>query len=97
MGKRAKRWPVWKIAAATLACGVTSPALFWLATYAEKAIDEQASDPTGRAPILTVSSLVTVAAIGAGIAAVLGFIWLVVRIRDERTPAWKKKIKKRRF
>jgi hypothetical protein len=36
-------------------------------------------------------------AIGAGIAAVLGVIWLVIRIRDDRTPAWKKKIKKRRF
>lgn len=97
MGKRTKRWPIWKIATATAACGLAAPALFLLSRYVEKTIDEPAGGPTGQEPVLTVSSVVIILAMAALVLAVLGVVWLVARIRDARTPAWKKELKRRRF
>jgi hypothetical protein len=97
MGKRTKRWPIWKIATATVACGLACPMLFLLSLYMEKTVDEPSRDPLGRTPVMTVSSVVTVLSMAALILAVLGLVWLIVRIRDARTPAWKKELKRRRF
>ncbi|UCE62251.1 MAG: hypothetical protein JSU63_11165 [Phycisphaerales bacterium] len=97
MTKKAKRWPIWKIAVSTSTCLVVSPLLFWLSGLAEEAIDQQTADPAQGNPVVTVSSLVTMLGMVAAMLGILGIIWLVVRIRDARTPAWKKRAKKERF
>lgn len=97
MGKRTKRWPIWKIATAAGACVLLSPVLFWFSAFLEKALKEEGTDPSGQTPMLTLSSLVMMFGMAVGLLGVLGLIWLVVRIQDARTPAWKKQAKKRRF
>ena len=97
MSKKRKRWPIWKIVSATVACALVCPVLFWLSVLAEKTLDQQSDDPLFRGPTLTLSSLLMMIAIAVGMLAVLGLIWLVYRVHDARIPAWKKKAKKSRF
>ncbi len=97
MTKKVKRWAIWKIAVSTTACLVVSPLLFWLSGLAAEAIDKETVDPTRGSPVVTFSSLFTMLGMVAAMLGILGIVWLVVRIRDARTPAWKKKAKKERF
>ena len=97
MSKKRTRWPIWKIALATVGCAVVSPVLFWLAAFAEKTLGEQSTDPLAQSPVLTLSGLAMMLAIAVGMLGVLGLIWLGARIHDARIPAWKKKAKKSRF
>ena len=97
MSKKRKRWPIWKIVAATLGCAVGSPVLFWLSRLAEKTLDEPSTDPAARGPALTMGSLIMMIAIAVGMLGVLGLIWLGYRIYDAQIPAWKKRAKKSRF
>ena len=66
MSKKRERWPIWKIAAATVGCAVVSPALFWLTALAEKTLGEQSTDPLASSPVLTLSSLIMMLAIAVG-------------------------------
>jgi len=96
MTSPAQRKQTWKIAAATAGCAAACPLLFWLSGIADQKLVKPAS-PTGAPPALNVPSLIMMVAVAAGLFAVLGVFWLVVRIRDARTPAWKKPGRKRRF
>jgi protein-S-isoprenylcysteine O-methyltransferase Ste14 len=97
MKKKAKRWPIWKIAVSATAFLAVSPLLFWLSGLVEEAIDKETADPARGTQIVTFSSLITMLGMVAAMLGILGVAWLVVRIRDARTPAWKKKAKKERF
>ena len=97
MAKRPKRWPMWKIAVAIAVCALVSPLLFWLAALTERDPGDQTTTPLTRAPALTLSSLLMMLGIAVGMLGVLGVIWLVLRFRDSRIPAWKKRIKKKRY
>ena len=46
---------------------------------------------------MSISSVLIMFAAAAALLAILGAIWLVARIRDARTPAWKKGGSKKRF
>jgi hypothetical protein len=95
MSKRIERWPIWKIAAAALGCVVLCPLLFWLSTLAENG-GEQTADPGTPAPVLTLSAMIGMLGLVAGALGILSIVWLAVRIQDARTPAWKKRLKKKR-
>ena len=97
MAKKVKRWAIWKIAVSSAACLVASPLLFWIALLAEEGIDKDTADPTRGSPVINISSLLTMLGMVAAMLGILGIVWLVARIRDARTPAWKKKAKKERF
>lgn len=97
MSKRAKRWPIWKIAVTTVGCALLSAVFFWLSPVANEAVGDHSPDPYSRAPVLTLATLSTMLAVMAAMLTLLGIIWLVARIRDSRIPAWKKRDKKRRF
>ena len=96
MSKRIERWPIWKIAAAALGCVVLCPVLFWLSTLVENGGGGQSVDPNTPAPVLTLSALVGMLGLVAAALAILSIVWLAVRIQDARTPAWKKRLRKKR-
>lgn len=97
MSRRSGRWPIWKIAVATVGCALLCPAFYWLSMLADTSVGQDDAAPSTPAPMYTLSSLIVTLSVGSAIFAVLGVIWLVARIRDARTPTWKKKLKKRRF
>ena len=97
MAKRPKRWSMWKIAVAIALCAVVSPLLFWLSALTETDLGHQTTTPFSRAPALTLASLLMMLGIAVGMLGVLGVIWLLLRFRDSRIPAWKKRIKKERY
>jgi hypothetical protein len=97
MGKKTGRWPIWKIAAATAACAVASPVLFWLAVVTERTVEKQAAVPSDQTAVITPSSFITMLGAAAGMLGVLGVIWLVLRIREARTPVWKRPGRKKRL
>ncbi len=94
--KKSTRWPIWKITAYTAACAVGCPLLFWLSRLVDQA-DKQSTSPGGGSPMLTISSFLMMIGIAIGMLGVLGVIWLFFRIREARTPVWKRKSKKKRF
>ena len=96
MSRKPKRWPIWKIAVTTAVCAVSCPVLFWLSTLAETTGD-QTPDSTARTAVITLPTVVMMFGMIAGMLAVLSLIWLILRIRDARIPAWKKRAKKLRF
>ena len=97
MTRRRTRWPIWKIALSTVACGLASGVLFWLSAFMDQALDERSADPLTRSPVMTVSSFIMMLGMSMGILSVLGLVWLGARIRDARTPVWKKPGKKKRY
>ena len=97
MTRQAQRWQIWKIATATAGCAVLSTVLFWLPTLVGTSGGEQPKDPLTRNPVLTLTSFTVMLAAAAAILSILGLIWLVVRIREARTPVWQRKRKKRRY
>ena len=68
MGRRTKRWPIWKIAACAVGCGLLCPVLFWLSTLVEAGVGAETRDPLSPAPVLTLSSLIVMAAVASAIA-----------------------------
>ncbi len=97
MSKKVKRWAIWQIVAAIVGCAVAAPALFWVSTLLDVDTGEQPADPLAPAPIMTISSLVTMLAMFATLLGILAIVWLVVRIRNDRIPAWEKQARKSRF
>ncbi len=75
----------------TAACAVATVALWWLSLVLEQVGPTPTTDPAGRSPALTPSSFLMMMGTGAGLGTVLTAIWLVVRIRQARTPAWKRR------
>ena len=96
MSKRGKRWPIWKIAVATGACFAGAVALFWLSVIMGKGADEQATDPTGQSALLTFPAFIMILGVAASMLAILCVVWLVLRIREARTPVWERGGKKRK-
>jgi hypothetical protein len=96
MTKRAKRWPIWKIALGTAGCGVGAVLLFWLSLLAERLAPAGSANSNSPAAVFTLPAFVAMMAIAASLLCVLGLIWLILRIRDARIPAWKKRERKKR-
>lgn len=96
MPRSAERWPIWKIATASAGCAAVAAALFWLSRLAEQLGTPTTTGPSTRTPALTLPSFIMMLALMAAILAVLSAVWLGFRIREARTPAWKRSRKKRR-
>jgi hypothetical protein len=96
MAKQRQRWPIWKIAAATLGCGSLAAVLFWLSGLADRPAAGQAADPSTRTPVLTLPAFIMMLGMMSAILGVLGVVWLAFRVREALTPAWKRGGKKRR-
>lgn len=89
MSKRPQRWPIWKISVATAGCAVASGVLFWLSTVVQHVGKAPTTAPAaGGATALP--SFVLMMGVLAAILALLGVLWLVIRIREARTPVWKR-------
>ena len=97
MAKRPKRWPMWKIAVAIAICAVVSPILFWLSALTETGLGDQATTPYEGDSGMNLASLLMMLGLAVGMLGFLGMIWLALRFRDSRIPAWKKNLKKKRF
>ena len=96
MTKRVKRWPIWKIALATVGCWVSAVLLFWLSLLADRIAPAGSADSDSRAAVFTLPAFVSMMGMAASLLGVLGLIWLILRIRDARIPAWKKPGRKKR-
>ena len=96
MKKQAKRWPIWKIAVADVGCAAAAFVLFWLSWWLYGLDAKQASEPYERNPTLSVSNILTAVGILAVALCLLGMVWLIIRIREARTPAWKRPHKRKR-
>lgn len=96
MTRRDKRWPIWKIATGAAALALIAAGLFWGAALASGTIDEQTSNPTQRSPQMTVSSFLLMLALICVILWAILTGWLVLRVREALTPAWKRGGKRRR-
>lgn len=81
----------------TAVCAVLCPVLLWLSTVVDELLSEPSRAPGRRAPAMSVSSVLIMFAAAAALLTVLGAIWLVARLREARTPAWKKRGGKKRF
>ena len=90
MKKQAKRWPIWKIAVTDAGCAAAAVVLFWLSSWIYKSDVEQESGPFGRNPTLSVSNILMAVGVVATALCLLGVVWLAIRIRESRIPAWEK-------
>lgn len=95
MTKRVQRWAIWKIAVTTASCAVATVVLWWLSLFLERIGPTPTTDPAGRSAALTPASFLMMMGTGAGLGTLLTAIWLVLRIRQARTPAWKRRRAKR--
>jgi len=91
MPKHAQRWSIWKIAAATAGCAAAAALLFVLSHLASNLGGEAAEGPLRRNPALTLPGFLLMLGSAAGVFALLGGVWLGVRIREWRLPAWKRR------
>jgi hypothetical protein len=96
MTKKAERWPLWKIVAATLGCAAGGGVLLWLSALLGKTEGEQPGSPLPRPPALTFSGFLMMVGVAGMVLAALGLVWLGFRVREAWTPAWKRRGKKRR-
>lgn len=96
MSKRDRRWPIWKIATATGGCLATAGVLVWLSKLAERAAAPATTGPATPTPAMTFPTLLLMLALMAAILAVLGMIWLGMRIREAMKPPWERGGRKRR-
>ncbi|MFH0980874.1 MAG: hypothetical protein V2A79_04975 [Planctomycetota bacterium] len=95
MTKPSRRWPMWRIGAAGVLCALTAGVLFWLSTYLERWSRHETSDQNS-ITLLTVPGFIQILGMAAAILAILGFVWLGVRIKEARTPPWERKGKSKR-
>ena len=87
MSKPPQRWPLWKIAAGTAGCAVASGALIWLSRYMER----PGTGDAARTGTMTPAAFLLMVGVMSGILTVLGAIWLVLRVREARKPAWERR------
>jgi len=95
MGKKSQRWPIWKITLALLGCVVVSVALFWLSWFTSKL--GSTPGPDQQAQLLSLPAFLMMMGVAVLILMVLCVIWLVVRIREARTPPWERGGKHRKY
>ncbi len=96
MPRREQRWPIWKIAASTGACIVAVVVLVWLSRLAERAASPATTNPDARTPAMSFPAFLLMLALMAGILAVLGMVWLALRVREASKPAWERGGRRRR-
>ncbi|MCK4342323.1 MAG: hypothetical protein KAY37_11440 [Phycisphaerae bacterium] len=94
--KQPKRWPIWKIAVATVACALGSAVLFWLSALADTTGGEPTTSPATRTQAMTLTTFLMMLAVAAAILSGLSVLWLAVRVREARRPAWERGKKRRR-
>lgn len=97
MTKPPDRWPLWKIVVATLGCAAVGIVLLWLSALVSGAEGEPPVSPGRRTRGLTFSGFLMMPGVAAAVLSLLGVVWLGFRIREARTPAWKRWAKKRRW
>lgn len=95
MGRKSKRWPIWKIAVATAACGAGTAVLFWLSVLMSNVGGGQPDDPN-QARLLALPTFIMILGVAAAMLTLLGAIWLGVRINEARKPPWERGKKSRR-
>ena len=95
MGKKTTRWPIWKIALATLGCAGGSVALFVLSMFMGR-VGASDADATDTPQLLTLPAFMMIMGVAASMLPVLCIVWLVARIREARTPPWERGRKSRR-
>jgi protein-S-isoprenylcysteine O-methyltransferase Ste14 len=95
MGRKFTRWPIWKIAVSTAACAAGAVALFWLSVVMGALGGEQTRDPT-QPQMLALPTFIMILGVATAMLAILGAVWLGVRIQEARTPPWKRGKKSRR-
>ena len=93
MTKPVKRWPIWKIAVATVGCALLAGVLLWFSLFIQP---DAAADPDTPNPAMTLPSFLMMLATAAGLLSLLCLVWLMLRIRESRIPAWKRRGKKGR-
>ena len=96
MGKKVKRWPMWRFAAGAVVCAAGSVFLLWLSVFTERATVVPGAAPDTPKSALSLPTLIMAFGVGALILSVLCVVWLVMRIRDARIPPWERGRKKRR-
>jgi len=96
MTKREKRWPIWKIAAATAGAAALAIALFGLSVFLGKAAGPATTNPSGQNAASTLPDLIVLLSTMVGVLTVLGLIWLGFRIREARLPVWERGQRRRR-
>jgi len=96
MARREQRWPIWKIAASTGGCIVAAVVLVWLSRLAERVAGPVTTNPDTRTPAMSFPAFLLMLALMAGILAVLGMLWLVLRLREASKPAWERGGRRRR-
>ncbi len=96
MSRAAGRWSKRKIGLALAICVAAAVALFWLSQVVEPE-QQQDSDLSGsQRALLTVPTFLMMMGTVASMLAALSVGWLVYRIKDDRTPAWEKKPRRRK-
>ena len=95
MGKRVKRWPIWKIAVAGGACVLAAVVLFCLSVFMAR-LGEPAADTSGQPALLGLPTFIMILGVAASMLAILSTSWLVLRIQEARTPPWERRSKRRR-
>ncbi len=95
MSRPEKRWAIWKIAAATAACIVAAVGLF-LAAAGLRGVAEPVAPEEGQRATLTLPDFALMFGVMASILALLGFLWLVVRVREARKPPWERSSRKKK-
>ena len=88
MGKRIKRWPMWKLVVATIGSFVAGGLLFWLSVLAERA----AGEPLASEPAASMNLPMVIMALGLAmiIVGIIGLIRLGLRVNEARKPPWER-------
>jgi len=94
MTSHRQRWPIWKIAAATLVCLIAAIVLFVLSVHA--APQDTSPDAARQEPLITLPTFLLMLGMLGSMLTVLGAGWLAYRIKDARTPAWEKRPRRTR-
>jgi NADH:ubiquinone oxidoreductase subunit 6 (subunit J) len=95
MGRKFTRWPIWKIAVATAACAAGAVVLFWLSVVMGTVGGDQTEDAT-QTRLLGLPTFIMILGVATSMLAILGGVWLGVRIQEARKPPWKRGKKSRR-
>jgi hypothetical protein len=93
---KSTRWPIWKIAVASVACALAAIVLFVLSFLLEDVGDSSETDVVGQQQLLSLPLFILILGVVAVMLCVLSAVWLGSRIRESRIPPWERGRKKRK-
>jgi multisubunit Na+/H+ antiporter MnhE subunit len=91
MSKESKRTPTWKIIALAAGCAVGAVVLFALGSLSDRWLPD-ADSSTEKAALVDLPVLLSVVAAACVLVSAIAVVWLILRIRADRTPAWQKNV-----